>query len=148
MEKSSPFRLASYILTHWLLIGAIMLSVLGYWRERQIRAEESRRFGEATRAAYAGRWFWDLEKEKEGAPSLEWDDMMFSIFGRSKDHWGADGTFFENCIDPRDKDELMNVSGRLLKSALDTQLHSGRPAKPASPVTSSPAHGLQTMEVI
>lgn len=91
-----------------LLILLGYISIHMYLWERHTYTGEMARFEQSLEAADAGRWYWDLEENK-----LFWDDQMFILFGRIKEHWNPNYGAFEAAIHSEDRDR---VTARVLKA--------------------------------
>lgn len=73
-----------------LLAVLIVVSTIGTYQalvERTFLKNQAEQFAMATKAADAGQWFWDIEKNE-----VRWDETMFTLFGVSKDGWVFDRT--------------------------------------------------------
>ncbi|MGE5490213.1 MAG: ATP-binding protein [Actinomycetota bacterium] len=72
-------------------------------RERELEESRARallsenRLQLATRAARAGIWDWDVEKNR-----LEWDDAMYQLYGVAREDFGRAYEAWSRCLAPED----------------------------------------------
>lgn len=109
-----------------LLICSVFASLLLYWQEREQAQQDAAQFRTAVRAAGAGQWFWDIEKNV-----LRWDARMFELFHQSTQDWKwVDGSwewqgdvdsspaeFFGACVVEEDREFIFKE----LQRAIDTK---------------------------
>ena len=101
-------RMHTSAVLHVLLIALGWISIPLYLWEGYNHKKSIEQFGEALIAADAGIWFWNLETNE-----LVWDDQMFVLFGRIREHWSPDYGGFESTLHPEDKDR---VNAQVLKA--------------------------------
>jgi PAS domain-containing protein len=89
-------KLSSILHLVLIILGGLSLPL--YFVERHEHEKNLEKFGEALAAADAGRWYWNLETNE-----LIWDDQMFVLFGRVKEHWSPSYGGFEETLHPEDK---------------------------------------------
>ena len=94
-----------------ILAGGIATSMLGYFKETIDKQEQAMMFREATRGANAGRWYYDIQKDK-----LLWDETMFQVFGKEFDTWMPNYQGFNDCLHPSDK---KRINDRVMKAIED-----------------------------
>jgi hypothetical protein len=104
--KTLRQRISGYLHTILIVLGGLSIPI--YLAERCSYSNEREKFSLSLHAADAGRWYWNLETNE-----LFWDDQMFILFGRIKEHWTPNYGGFEAAIYPEDRDR---VTARVLKA--------------------------------
>jgi PAS domain-containing protein len=104
--KTLRQRISGYLHTILIVLGGLSLPL--YLVEQCSHGKELKKFSLSLHAADAGRWYWNLETNQ-----LFWDDQMFVLFGRIKEHWTPNYGGFEAALHPEDRDR---VNSRVLKA--------------------------------
>jgi PAS domain S-box-containing protein len=93
-----------------LVIANTLAGVIRRRRTEESLRESEANLAEAQEIAHIGSWNWDIVSNK-----LSWSEEIYSIFGLSSEHFGANYDTFMNAVHPLDR--------KRVQQAVDAALH-------------------------